>query len=547
MKQICQLKPISSLEKVFADEPLKAAEINKLSVFLNEVGSFQVVYYLDEPRSRQDVRVEVQSALSEYITVRQVGLVPSDLPCFGDHDENVLRDIPGLYPDPLIPISGTITLYPHQWRSLWFTLKPNNQVESGEYPITVLLRADDGAILAQSDMTISILPCELPEQELLHTEWFHTDCLCNYYGFEAFSEEYWTCVENYIKAAVSHGINMILTPLFTPPLDTEVGGERLTVQLIDVEIREDGYHFAFDRLKRWIELCNRCGVKYFEFSHLFTQWGAEHAPKIIGIRNGKAERIFGWDTDAVGVEYVNFLNSFLPALKDFIEAEGIQERVYFHVSDEPNEEFEESYSKAASVLQKHLADYPVIDALSAFSFYQKGLVRKPIPSSNHIQPFLDAGVENLWTYYCVSQYKDVSNRFFCMPSARTRILGMQLYKYNIEGFLQWGFNFWNTQFSKKAIDPYRVTDAGGAFPSGDPFVVYPGDDYQPVASLRFEIMREVMQDIRALRLLESKIGREQTLSLLEDAGEITFNTYPTSAKWLLDKREQINQLIINAE
>ena len=155
--------------------------------------------------------------------------------------------------------------------------------------------------------------------------------------------------------------------------------------------------------------------------------------------------------------------------------------------------------------------------------------------------------DNLWTYYCVSQYKDVSNRFFCMPSARTRILGMQLYKYNIEGFLQWGFNFWNTQFSKKAIDPYRVTDAGGAFPSGDPFVVYPGDDYQPVASLRFEIMREVMQDIRALRLLESKIGREQTLSLLEDAGEITFNTYPTSAKWLLDKREQINQLIINAE
>lgn len=119
------------------------------------------MYYQDEPRSRQDVRVEVQSALSEYITVRRVGLVPSDLPCFGDHDENVLRDIPGLYPDPLIPINGTITLYPHQWRSLWFTLKPNNQVESGEYPITVLLRIEDGEILAQTNLTISVLPCEL--------------------------------------------------------------------------------------------------------------------------------------------------------------------------------------------------------------------------------------------------------------------------------------------------------------------------------------------------------------------------------------------------
>ena len=134
-----------------------------------------------------------------------------------------------------------------------------------------------------------------------------------------------------------------------------------------------------------------------------------------------------------------------------------------------------------------------------------------------------------------------------MPSARTRILGMQLYKYNIEGFLQWGYNFWNTQFSKKAIDPYCVTDAGGAFPSGDAFVVYPGEEYQPVESLRFEIMREAMQDIRALRLLESKIGREKTLSLLEDAGEITFYSYPTSAKWLLEKREQINHLIVHTE
>jgi hypothetical protein len=42
---------------------------------------------------------------------------------------------------------------------------------------------------------------------------------------------------------------MILTPLFTPPLNTAVGGEKLTVQLVDVEKSNDKYSFGFDNLK----------------------------------------------------------------------------------------------------------------------------------------------------------------------------------------------------------------------------------------------------------------------------------------------------------
>ena len=83
-----------------------------------------------------------------------------------------------------------------------------------------------------------------------------------------------------MACAVSYGVNMLLTPLFTPPLDTAVGGERTCVQLIDVILTEDGsYQFGFDRLEQWISLCDKCGVRYLEFSHLFTQWGAAHAPK----------------------------------------------------------------------------------------------------------------------------------------------------------------------------------------------------------------------------------------------------------------------------
>ena len=34
------------------------------------------------------------------------------------------------------------------------------------------------------------------------------------------------------------------------------------------------YRFDFSELKRWIDLCKKCGIEYYEMSHLFSQWGA---------------------------------------------------------------------------------------------------------------------------------------------------------------------------------------------------------------------------------------------------------------------------------
>ena len=42
---------------------------------------------------------------------------------------------------------------------------------------------------------------------------------------------------------------MLLTPVFTPPLDTAIGGERRTVQLVDVHVTENGYTFGFDKFE----------------------------------------------------------------------------------------------------------------------------------------------------------------------------------------------------------------------------------------------------------------------------------------------------------
>ena len=65
-------------------------------------------------------------------------------------------------------------------------------------------------------------------------------------------------------------------------------------------------------------------------------------------------------------------------------------------------------------------------------------------------------------------------------------------------------------------------------PSGDAFLVYPGEGGDCWESLRLNAMREAMEDLRMLSLCESVRGRDFTEALLrETAGEpVTFRTLP---------------------
>lgn len=194
--------------------------------------------------------------------------------------------------------------------SLWIELDASGE-SAGRHDIFITV--SKGKETVTNVITVDVINAKLPEQALMCTMWFHCDCLATYYKVDVFSEEHWNIIENYVRNAANHGVNFILTPLFTPPLDTEVGGERPTVQLVDVKKTKDGYEFGFDKLDRWIDMCRRCGIKYFEMSHLFTQWGAEHAPKIVAEVDGEKKRIFGWKTDADSEEYRDFLHRFAAA------------------------------------------------------------------------------------------------------------------------------------------------------------------------------------------------------------------------------------------
>ena len=120
-----------------------------------------------------------------------------------------------------------------------------------------------------------------------------------------------------------------------------------------------------------------------------------------------------------------------------------------------------------------------------------------------------------------------------------------MYKYKALGFLQWAYNYYYDRLSFGFADPKTAVSAYKNFP-GVTYLCYPVSikgKATVVPSVREKLMGEAMDDLRALNLLESLIGREATLALCEKKlGEIDTYTIPTEDA-LFELSEEINSLI----
>lgn len=530
-----------SLEHFFTDTPVPRRSILKLSGLRGETLSFQLAYSSDQ---RHCVDVKMSGAFADIAVVRRVALAHVEHPTFAAPEKDRIGRAPGFYPDPLVPDSPYYA-YPGQTRCMWFTIPVPANAPAGRSRLKIVLTKDNKPV-GRFVVEINVIAATLPKQKLKNIHWFHNDCLQSYYGFKAWSPEHWRIAESYLRNAASHGVNVITTPVFTPPLDTAVGLERPTMQLVDVKkLAKDKYSFGFRKLGQWIDLCRKCGIDNFEISHLATQWGAHFAPKIMASDRGKTRKIFGWQTKSEGPAYTAFLLQFLPALTAFLRRKKALKSSYLHVSDETSLVHLSQYRAVRETLRRGAPELPVVDANSDLEFYKEGLIDCPVPATNHVKPFLDAGVPHLWCYYCCGQVNGVSNRFMDFPAARNRILGWQLFKYGFEGFLHWGYNHWYKELTGDLLDPYTMSDGARFLPPGDAFVVYPGEN-GPVDSTRWEVFREGLQDLRALELLKKLAGDQPSrdvAQLLNLRAIKSMASYPGSANWILTQREAINKAI----
>lgn len=563
-------KIISSLGKIYPDEVI-GNRVEKASLLKNEPFSFQVAFknedYFNTVKQIY-VRIETNldiNLISEYLE-GYVSVVNADFPGSDDYFE---RKTPGLYPDMLLRRNTNaeviddgqpwMPLWLEQnqryllesikgsYKGLWFTLNENgDDIDAGEYYIKVLFfDSSNQECIGKEILEIEVIDAKLPPQTLKYTNWFHCDCLADTHNVEIFSDQFFRIMRSYITLAANNGMNMIMLPAFTPPLDTTPGRERKTAQLVKIEQIGDTYAFDFSLMKRYIEVCRECGIENFEHNHLFTQWGAEYAPKIMATVDGEYKRIFGWETEATSEKYIGFLKSYFGELKKFISDMKLENNIMFHISDEPGPNTILGYMNAKNIVTEEMKDFIFFDALSNFTYYKEGYVQLPIVAVN--SPEMDdfvASCDDYWVYHTSAEVTDnSSSNLISVPSARNRVIGIQMYVGGAKGFLHWGFNYCYGLLSHGVFNP-SLNPCGYFQRAGASYSVYPDINGEAIPSLRMKVFYEAINDYRALQKLETLIGRELTLEFIkENAGIVNYKYSPTNEE-LFNLRQKINEEIL---
>ncbi len=536
------IKYVSSLEKIRdLNDMNNAKALSPQRIFKGESYSFQICFTAE---TKTLVDVAISSPLEKHINAYFVKKGACDYT--NPHDDDCLTTEPSLIPDILMPLdkqNSKFSITESDVSTVWIEVCAPQKIKAGKYPIKLVLTSAHDASVVETELQVEISDCTLPCQSVVFTQWFYTDCIADVHGVPVYSKKHWALIKKYMLLARKLGINMILTPIITPPLDTLQGIKRTCVQLVKIE-KKDKYYFDFTLLDKWIDLSLKCGMEYFEMAHLFSQWGLHNTPNIVVKENGVEGYKFSSDVDSKDKEYKVFLTAFLTELVAFLKNKGVYEKCFFHVSDEPHDAVLENYRYGREIVASVVDEERMIDALSHADYYDEGLVKNPVPAINAIVPFLERDMDMRWAYYCCAQWDKVSNRFLHMPSYRTRIIGLQMYKFDITGFLHWGYNFYNSSVSRYHVNPYQTTSGDYAYPSGDPFTVYPYED-DVIPSLRGLVFKEALQDIELCKELEKYLGRDAVVNLIDDeAGmNVTFEEYPRCADYILNITNKMKTMI----
>ena len=249
---------ISSLCKVRKDAPFNYEEISEHTMLSNERFCYQIALQTEQ---YETFYAELVSELKDFIKLYKVNDAVMDYPTYPSCcDEDYITKTPGLMPDILIPLSSgnnLITAGPYP-TAVWAELNIPKGFKGGKYEISLKFTLADAASLKMENsdfkeysciktMTVNILDKSLCEQKIKFTQWLYADCIAKTHNVEVFSEAHWYLIEQYIKKAAHLGINMMLTPIHTPPLDTSRGTVRPCVQLVNISKIGDEFSFSFER------------------------------------------------------------------------------------------------------------------------------------------------------------------------------------------------------------------------------------------------------------------------------------------------------------
>lgn len=523
----------STLKRVYLTSKPQPAEMEAVPAARGARVSFQACVRNDTD-AQLDVTCQASAPAGISVRVRRVGYVPLRLGTTGVpmSAREGTDNVPGYVPEPLYE-DALATAGPFSNAVFWISVQVAPDAKPGLHPVKVqILSPKDGSELAQLTARIEVSKLVLKERRdfpVIH--WFRGECLWDWYKTGTWEDpRIWEITRNYMRNLLEHGTDVIYTPMFFMRRETF---QRPCQLLIVNETSPGVYSFDFSLVKKYVDLAKEAGFERFEWPHFWIYWGVQNPARIYQQKDGKMQLMWPPDTDGHGPLYTGFLKQFLPAFHDFLKQEGILEKSYFHLSDEPGEGHIPNYRKARETLRELAPWMKVMDALSDINFGRQNLTDIPIPLLPSDAAYTKENIGH-WVYFCCEPRGKYIQRLLDTPLPVIRMSGWAFYKLKAEGFLHWGYNYWHAMEQEKLIDPFAEYCGNWwpGIPPGDPFTVYPGPDGKPLDSVRWEVWAESLQDYAILQ----SAGISPDDRMLEDIR--SYDDFPATEKWIRQSLRQ---------
>lgn len=401
----------------------------------------------------------------------------------------------------IIDSAKFLPLAAHANRPVWISIDVPRDAKPGIYRGRLVVASDQGKI--EFPITVEVLAASLPAPSdwKFHLDlWQHPDAVARWHDVPMWSAEHFALMKPLMKRLANAGQKTITTTL----VDEAWGGQT---------------YDKFGSMIGWTKHKN--GTWSYDYS-IFDNWVSFMITEA-GLENARIHcytmipwslkfRYFDEETQAFTdvslkpgtPEYDTYWGRFLTDFSRHLKSKGWLERTFIGIDERPDP----LMKGALETLRKHAPAIRVASAINAPSAITREFadISPIIGHADTVEPLIDArrAAGKKTTFYtCTSP--PVPNTFTFSPPAESEWLGLFAAARGLDGYLRWAFNSW-------VENPLVSTDFT-SWPSGDCFLVYPGDR----SSIRFERLRDGIENWEKIRLLrEAKANLTELDEILQD-------------------------------
>jgi len=413
----------------------------------------------------------------------------------------------------------------NETRPLWITIDVPANTEPGNYSSSITLNIE-GQEAQHFTLNLTVIAKTLPPAK----DWkFHLDlwqnpyAVARYHKVKPWSQEHWNLLKPLMKNLADAGQKVITVSLNKRPWGGQTF-DQFEAMINWTKKKNGNWVYDFSIFDNWVQFMMDLGIKNQISCYSMVPWGNE----FYYFDESKNEEV---KIKAVpgSKEYEDFWIPFLSQFKLHLQEKGWNNITRMAMDERGPKEMQAMFK----LLNKYAPEFGAsfADNHKSYKLYPNQLKDLSVAFGATVdEEDLKLRKANGYIsthYVCCSD--GFPNVFTFSPPSEGVFIGWYSIAANFDGFLRWAYNSW----VENPLQDSRFR----AWPAGDTYLVYPDNR----SSIRFETLREGIQDAEKIRILREEFKSRTMQTELDELNQLVaqFN--------ITEKPDDLETLLKNAK